>query len=113
MAPATLRVRRIRRCLRFGAPNVVGFGLGANAVLGAFCDVSNEARANIALFAGNVVLQELVERVFRSDGHSRFRWCGALVGGTLRHCCIAASIGIYLRGLRVDGLRRVGGSFWG
>ena len=105
--------RRVRRCLRFSAPNIVGFGLGTNAMLSAFRDASNEAGANIALFAGNVVLQELVERSVRSDGHSRFRWCGALVGGTLRHCGIAASIGIFLRGLRVDGLRRVGGSFWG
>ena len=77
--------------------------MGANSVLCAFCDVSNEARANIALLAGNVVLQKLVERVFRSDGHSRFRWCGALVGG--RFFGIAASIGIVLR--------RVGGSVWG
>ena len=74
-------------------------------MLRAFCDVSNESRTDIALLAGHVVLQELVERIFRIYGRSRFGLCGAVVGLCGAVFGIAAGRGIVLRS--------VGCSVWG
>ena len=74
-------------------------------MLRAFCDVSNESRTDIALLAGHVVLQELVERIFRINGCSRFGLCGAVV--VLCGAVFGSAAG---RGIVV---RSIGRSVWG